>query len=217
MTDEQALAVLDAVADVLTGRVKRYNDRVTKNCIAGNQSHPETLIKQARARDLADHFTAARAHIAARLSEQGAKGGGVEGGDFSSLMLCPDHGKIWVRGCKACDDDLEMLAAMDMPPTDAVCFNCEESTAKCACISAPPAAAVEGDLVKLCHDGQPCQNIYGKPADSAGVTEAEVELTAIRMWNAANKYGPEYAHQTERTKDELRVMARAALSAARGE
>jgi hypothetical protein len=31
----------------------------------------------------------------------------------------------------------------EAPPAAAVCFNCEESTAKCACISAPPAAAVD--------------------------------------------------------------------------
>jgi hypothetical protein len=68
--DEKALAVLDAVADVVTGRVKRYNDKVNKEIIAGKTPHPETLLKQDRAIDLADHYTAARAHLSSVVAER---------------------------------------------------------------------------------------------------------------------------------------------------
>jgi hypothetical protein len=70
--DEKALAVLDAVADVVTGRVKRYNDKVNKEIIAGKTPHPETLLKQDRAIDLADHYTAARAHLSSVVAERDA-------------------------------------------------------------------------------------------------------------------------------------------------
>lgn len=45
------------------------------------------------------------------------------------------------------------------------------------------------------------------------VTDELAETAAIRAWNSMGP-GPEWAHQTERTRNQYRTMARAALTAA---
>lgn len=43
------------------------------------------------------------------------------------------------------------------------------------------------------------------------ISEEQVEAAAVRMWNSMGA-GPEWAHQTERTRNQYRTMARAALA-----
>ncbi len=191
MTDEQVLAVLENVASFIRCQVADKLD--------------------------AAKLDEARAHIAARLSEQGAGGGGVEvrnnpDGSLDEIvgqglfhleqmdtnrwwMSLGPHG-VWLgaKGKITARVELNAYGPYSPRPT----------------IAAPPAAAVEGEAWADSFFA----SIKAKPADSAGVTEAMVEAACFSMHDRSWQY-LEADHRDE-LRDEMRAALEAALSAARG-